>query len=39
MRLLRSVLDIASVWILDEISEAFCGPVRDNSSMSPEALR
>jgi len=27
------------VWILDEISEAFCGPVRDNSSMSPEALR
>jgi len=38
-RLLRSVLDIASVWILDEISEAFCGPVRDNSSMSPEALR
>ena len=37
--MLRSILDIASVWILDAISEVFCGPIRDNSSMSPEALK
>ena len=34
---LRGVLDIASVWILEETSEVFCGPVRDISSMVPEA--
>jgi len=37
--MLRGVLDVASVWILDVISEVFCDPARGNSSTSPEAFK